>query len=81
MNKYFMKRAKEFIDGFAKDVLGIEYCLRRVDFTVERGQIHLNILGIAKNKAYLIEFYRAETEQETNRCNGKVCAEDVGLNG
>ena len=63
-NQYFMKRANEFMDGYARDVLGIEYYWGRVEFAAGRGQIHLHILGIGKNKAYLHEFYRAETEQD-----------------
>jgi hypothetical protein len=64
VNQYFMKRANEFMDGYARDVLGIEYYWGRVEFAAGRGQIHLHILGIAKNKAYLHDFYRAETEQD-----------------
>ena len=26
VNQYFMKRASEFMDGYARDVLGIKYC-------------------------------------------------------
>ena len=59
-----MKRANEFMDGYARDVLGIKYYWERVEFSAGGGQIHLHILSIAKNKAYLHDFYRAETEQE-----------------
>ena len=37
-----------------------------VEFAARRGQIHLYILRIAKNKAYPHDFYRAETEQDKN---------------
>ena len=50
--------------GKSKDILGNKYYWGRVEFAVGRGQIHLHILGIAKNKAYLNESCRAETEQE-----------------
>ena len=59
-----MKRANEFMDGYYKDILGIEYYWGRVEFAAGRGQIHLHILGTAKNKAYLNNFYRAKTGQE-----------------
>ena len=59
-----MKCAKEFMDGHARDVLGIEYYWGRVEFAAGRVQIRLHILGIAKDKAYLNQLYRAETEQE-----------------
>ena len=64
VNQFFMKRAKEFMDGYARSVLNIEYYWGRVEFAAGRGQIHLHILGIAKNKAYLTEFYRAKSEEE-----------------
>ena len=34
-----------------------------VELAAERGQIHLHILGMAKNKAYIHEFYRTKTKQ------------------
>ena len=64
VNEYFMKRAKTFMDGYARDVLDIEYYWGRVEFAPGRGQIHLHILCIAKNRAYLDDFYRAESEEQ-----------------
>lgn len=64
VSQYFMRRAKIFMDDFAKKVMGLEYYWGRVEFTSGRGQIHLHILGIAKGKAYLNDFYRAETEEK-----------------
>jgi hypothetical protein len=64
VNQYFMKRAKTFMDGYARDVLDIEYYWGRVEFASGRGQIHLHILCIAKDRAYLDDFYRAESEEE-----------------
>ena len=66
VNQYFMKRTNEFMDGYTRDVFGIEYYWGRVKLVAGRGQIHLHILFIAKNKAYLYNFYRAEIEQEKN---------------
>lgn len=64
VNQYFMRRAKEFMDGYAREVLGIEHYWGRVEFASGRGQIHLHILCIAKNKAYLQDFYNASSEEE-----------------
>ena len=64
VNEYFMKRAKTFLDGYAREVLNIEYYWGRVEFASGRGQIHLHILGIAKDRAYLDDFYRAKSEEE-----------------
>ena len=64
VNEYFMKRAKTFLDGYAREVLNIEYYWGRVEFASGRGQIHLHILCIAKDRAYLDDFYRADSEEE-----------------
>lgn len=63
VNKYFMMRAKRFLDEYARDVLELEHYWGRVEFAPGRGAIHLHILGIAKNKAYLHKFYNARTEK------------------
>lgn len=62
VNEYFMMRAKQFMDEFARDALDLEYYWGRVEFASGRGAIHLHILGIGKNKAYLNDFYRAKSE-------------------
>ena len=59
-----MHRAKTFMDIFAQEVLNLEYYWGRVEFASGRGAIHLHILGIAKNKGYLPQFYCAKTEDE-----------------
>ena len=64
VNQYFMFRAKRFLDTFAYDVLELEHYWGRVEFAPGRGAIHLHLLGIAKNKAYLPDFYKAKTERE-----------------
>ena len=63
VNEFFMKRGKEFMDNYARDVMGIEYYWGRVEFAPGRGQIHLHILAIANNKAYLHDFYRARDDK------------------
>ena len=67
VNEYFMMRAKIFLDNYSRDVLDLKYYWGRVELVSGRGQIHMHILGIAKNKAYLHEFYHAESEDK------KVC--------
>jgi len=67
VNKFFMHRAKKFMDEYARDVMDLEYYWGRVEFAAGRGQIHLHILGIAKNKAYLKDFYDANTEEEKTK--------------
>ena len=44
--------------------LGIEHYWGRVEFAPGRGQIHLHMLGIAKNKAYLKDFYKAQSLED-----------------
>ena len=63
VNEYFMHRAKRFMDVFARETLDLEYYWGRVEFAPGRGAIHLHILGIAKDKAYLEDFYQARGEK------------------
>ena len=63
VNEYFMIRAKRFMDTFARTVMNLEYYWGRVEFASGRGAIHLHILGIAKDKAYLHAFHNAKTEE------------------
>eukprot|EP00984_Skeletonema_dohrnii_P028593 scaffold18649_cov118-Skeletonema_dohrnii-CCMP3373.AAC.1 len=64
VNDFFMKRAKVFLDTVVKAALGIKHYWARVEFAPGRGQIHLHLLAIGKNKSYLYDFYRAKTEEE-----------------
>lgn len=79
VNIYFMKRAKIFMDKFAREALGMEYYWGRVEFASGRGQIHLHILGIAKDKAYLHEFYNAESEEDKAKVLAKYATEKLGM--
>ena len=53
-----MKRAREFMKVYAREVLGVEHYWGRVKFASGRGQIHLHMLGIARNMGYLTDFYQ-----------------------
>ena len=44
--------------------LQINYYWSRVEFTPGRGQIHLHLLGIGRNRSYLYSFYKASTKEE-----------------
>ncbi len=63
-NDFFMKRAQSFMSTVLKDALGIEHYWGRVEFAPGRGQIHLHMLSIAKHKAYLNDFYKANTMED-----------------
>jgi hypothetical protein len=64
VNDFFMKRAKSFMGTVVKKALGIEHYWGRVEFAPGRGAIHKHIIGIARDKAYLRDFYRASTNEE-----------------
>jgi hypothetical protein len=59
VNDFYMNRAKLFMETVTKNALEIEYYWGRVEFAPGREAIHLRIVAIAKNKAYLQEFYKA----------------------
>ena len=55
-----MKRDWSSINNVLKDALGIVHYWGRVKFAAGRGQIHLHMLGIAKDKADLKDFYNTK---------------------
>ena len=67
------------MDIFAREVLNLEYYWGRVEFATGCGAIHLHILGIAKNKAYLPRFYCAETEDEKIKVLEDYANEFLGM--
>ncbi len=64
VNEFFMKRANLFMKTVMKKAVQIEHYWGRVEFAPGRGAIHLHIVAIAKNKAYLQEFYNASSLQQ-----------------
>lgn len=64
VNDFFMKRVKKFMTTVVKEALGIEHYWGRVEFAPGRGQIHLHLVAIAKDRAYLDAFYRAKSMEE-----------------
>ena len=79
VNQYFMRRAKKFMDTYAREVMDLEYYWGRVEFASGRGQIHLHILGITKGKAYLKDFYKAKSEEEKARVMQVYAEEHLGM--
>ena len=53
-----MKRAHCFIKEVMKEAHGIDYYWGRIEFAPGRGQIHMHMLGIGKDRAYLNDFTR-----------------------
>lgn len=64
VNEFFMKRAHSFMKTVIKNALQIDHYWGRVEFAPGRGAIHLHIVAIAKDKAYLQDFYRATTLED-----------------
>ncbi len=64
VNKYFMRRAKSFMSTVVKMALGIEHYWGCVKFAPGCGAIHLQIVAIAKDIAYLQDFYHATTAED-----------------
>jgi hypothetical protein len=54
-----MKHADSFMKTVMKKALQIDHYWGRVEFAPGKGAIHLHVVAIAKNKAYLQEFYNA----------------------
>ena len=79
VNDFFMKRSRSFMGTVLKDALGIEHYWGRVEFAPGRGQIHLHMLGIAKDMAYLKDFYKAHTMEDKGVVVDKYARETLDL--
>jgi hypothetical protein len=64
VNDFFTKRANSFMATVVKEALGIDHYWGRVEFAPGRRAIHLHIIGIAIDKAYLLAFYQASLYEE-----------------
>jgi hypothetical protein len=59
-----MKHVNLFMKSFVKNALQIDHYWGRVEFAPGRGAIHLHFVAIAKDRAYLQDFYKATTLEE-----------------
>ena len=65
MNEFFMKRAKSCVGTVVGKALCIKHYWDRVEFAPGKGGIHLHKqIGIARDRAYLCDFYRACTNED-----------------
>ena len=74
---FFMKRAQSFMKNVLSKALGIEHYWGRVEFAPGRDQIHLHMLGIAKKKAYLEDFYKARSLEDKAAVVDKYARENL----
>lgn len=81
VNQFFMLRAKKFMSGVVKKCLGIEHYWGRVEFAPGRGAIHLHMLGIAKDRAYLDDFYLANTMEDKAAVMDKYAVDHLDMTG
>ena len=76
---FFMKRARSFMKNVLSKALGIEHYWGRVEFVPGKGQIHLHMLGIAKNKAYSKDFYKAQSLEDKATVLDKYAREKLDM--
>ena len=74
-----MKRVNCFMNTVVKEAMGIEHYWGQVEFAPGRGQIHLHIIALAKNRAYLDDFYRAKTFEEKTIVLEKYAKEHLDM--
>jgi hypothetical protein len=79
VNEYFKRRAKSFMSTVVKTALGIEHYWGRVKFAPGRGAIHLHIVAIAKDMAYLQDFYHATTAEDKASVVDKYAQEHLDM--
>jgi hypothetical protein len=64
VNNFFMKHVNLFMKTVLKNALQIKHYWGCVEFAPGRGAIHLHVMAIAKNRAYLQDFVLASTLKE-----------------
>jgi hypothetical protein len=64
VNDFFVKRVNSFMKTVMKNAIQIEHYLGRVEFAPGRGAIHLHVVAIAKDRAYLQDFFKASSLEE-----------------
>ncbi len=62
-----------------KTALGIEHYWGHVEFAPERGAIHLHIVAIAKDMAYLQDFYHVKTAEDKAAVVNKYAREHLDM--
>jgi hypothetical protein len=79
VSKYFMRRAKSFMATVIKMALGIEHYWGRVQFAPGRGAIHLHIVAIANDMAYLQDYFHAKTTEDKAAVVNKYAREHLDM--
>ncbi len=74
-----MRRAKSFMATVVKTALGIEHYWGCVEFAPGRGAIHIHIVAIAKDMAYLQDFYHVKTAEDKAAVVNKYAREDLDM--
>ncbi len=79
VNKYFIKRAKSFMATVIKTALRIEHYWGRVEVAPGHGAIHIYIVAIAKDMAYLKIFYHTKTAEDKAAVVDKYAREHLDM--
>ncbi len=79
VNEYFMRRAKSLMATVINMALGIEHYWGRVEFVPGRGAIHLHIVAIANDMAYLQDFFHAKTTEDKAAVVNKCAREHLDM--
>ncbi len=79
VNEYFTRRAKSFMATVIKTALGIEHYWGRVEFALGHGAIHLHIVAIANDMAYLQDFFHAKTTENKAAVVNKYAREHLDM--
>ncbi len=79
VNNYLMRRAKSFMSTVVKTTRGIEHYWGCAEFAPGHGAIHLHIVAIAKDMAYLQDFYHAKTAEGKAAVVNKYAQEHLDM--
>ncbi len=79
VNEYFMRRAKSFMATVVNTALWIEHYWGCVEFAPGHGAIHLHIVEITKDMAYLQDFYHVKTAEDKAAVVDKYAREHLDI--
>jgi hypothetical protein len=79
VNDFFMKCVNLFMKTVMKNALQIEHYWGCVEFAPGRGAIHLRVVALGKDRAYLQDFFKASTLEEKIKMLNKYATKHLNM--
>ncbi|KAL3799034.1 hypothetical protein HJC23_005173 [Cyclotella cryptica] len=79
VSEFFMLRATLFIETTLKKIIDLLYYIGSIEFAPGRGQIHMHLIAIMRDKAFLHEFFNAKTEAQKTSVLESYAVDSLGM--